>query len=69
MGQRDGETVPLTSETLPGSQPEAPAEARRSLLADMYHTKMWRIFPLMLLYIISMTMVMPQVPGARLREF
>ncbi len=48
--------------------PEADAETfaeRRSLLSDMWHTRMWRIFPLMFLYVVGIAMIAPQVPGER----
>lgn len=62
MGQMEDHAEPLTSGE-DATDSESLAEAHTSLLADMYHTKMWRIYPLMLLYVVSLTMVMPQIPG------
>lgn len=57
MGRRDDAMAP-------GADADPVAE-RRSLLSDMWHTRMWRIFPLMFLYVVGIAMIAPQVPGER----
>ncbi len=59
MGRDGAACEPL----LPPAADAAGAAGHRSLLADMWHSRMWRILPLMFLYVVGIAMVAPQVPG------
>lgn len=47
----------------PAAESSAESATERPLLSELWHTKAWRLFPLLLAYMAGVTLLIPHVPG------